>query len=345
MQTAQAFLAACPKRAAAIARNCEKDPHWLRRHRVMVESWASDLSLDISAEMTADLWEPSPPSSPIACDVIVPFCAADRRFLRQSLECLQACAHATLHVHLIADYCEFPEECSELLDRHRCYQTPETWGPYRITNAIVAAGNLQTDLIALHDVDDVILPDRFWYQAATLQHFQADMISSAYETFIDDDSRSDKQLQNRHRWEPVCRPGVKYDSAPLGRTVNSSRMMTAALFRRLNGFADSMCSMDFDFDNRARLTGAVVIDDQTILGRRRLHSASLTGGPFEAKTLARKLSNDLLFANLEKVQADPTIATAFGCGSLDQGSYLAPLPAFAAFLSIPKNGSRKSGTP
>jgi hypothetical protein len=329
MQTAQAFSAACPKRAAAIARNCDRDPHWLRRHRLMVESWAAELSLDISTEMASDLWEPSPPTSPIACDVIVPFCAADSRFLRQSLECLQSCTHATLHVHVIADACDFPDDCRELLRCGRspdratfCYRTPETWGPYRIANAIVAGGHLQTDLIALHDVDDVILPDRFWWQAITLQHFAADMISSAYQTFIDEDSRGDKQLQNRQRWEPICRPGVKYDSAPLGRTVNSSRMMTVELFHRLNGFADSMCSMDFDFDNRARLTGAVVIDDQTILGRRRLHSASLTGGPFEAKTLARKLSNDLLFANLEKVQADPTIATAFSCGSLDSSPTL-----------------------
>lgn len=51
--------------------------------------------------------------------------------------------------------------------------------------------------------------------------------------------------------------------------------MRLSMFKRLNGCAAIRCTGDFDFDNRYRYSGVTILDDQTVLARRRLHDSSL----------------------------------------------------------------------
>lgn len=311
---------------------------WIRANKITLRRAAAAAGVLIDGAIRADLsvkgYTPAfgvtsqmlPPTSPVACDVIVPFYAGDAQFLGESMASIAAQQHAQLTVHLIADGCEFPEIPEP--PRHvsvRRYQTPGQWGPYRITNAVVAGGNHQTEHIAIHDVDDIMLPDRIWRHVVSLQHLKADMISSAMEQFLDSGSQGDLTLQSRLRWHRILQPGAIYTSVPLGHSVNSTRTMRAELFEGLNGFADARCSMDFEYCNRARYTGARVVDDSAVLSRRRLHSASLTGGPFADHTQGRATCRDIVAENLKQLQALPTIETARRFGSLDQSPKLRPI--------------------
>ncbi|MDG1897241.1 MAG: hypothetical protein P8J37_20280, partial [Fuerstiella sp.] len=190
---------------------------------------------------------------------------------------------------------------------------------YRITNAVFR--QFRSQWMAIQDADDISHSDRLWRQIQTLQHFDAEMISSATENFLDAGSLNDETLQQRLLSEPIVRPGTVYESVPLGRLVNSTRTMTRSLFRRLNGFGDQFCTGDFQFDNRARFLGIPIIDDQTVLADRRLHSSSLTGGPFKIGTKQRKEDVGRCMVAVRRMKEDPTLETAQSLGALDRADW------------------------
>jgi hypothetical protein len=268
-------------------------------------------------------WKPSPPDRDILVDVIVPFCSADSAYLEECLESLRSQSHCTAIMHVIADGCEFPRLD---WDRYFClqYSTYGSWGPYKITNAVVAGGNCEADWLALQDADDVSHPDRLWRQIQTLIHHHADMISSASENFLDAGSVDDEFLQKRVKQEPVITAGRVFHTAPRGSCVNTTRTMRRAYFESLNGFAPELCSMDFEFDNRSRFCQGIVLDDPAVLGRRRLHSKSLTGGSHRMGTPARDHYTRIVEQNRDAICANPTLETARSLGGLDSGKVLRP---------------------
>jgi hypothetical protein len=324
MLTSELFLAAgFPIRAETIV---DQGAVWLARMRVMVEHWGAECGLDVADAIEHDLgiWEPIPPGESVAVDVVVPFCAADRLFVGECVEAILGQRFVSPIVHVVSDGTGWPVLPSA--DKIIRYETEGGWGPYRITNAVFP--HFRSEWMAIQDADDISHPDRLWRQIQTLRHFDAEMISSASRNFIDLQSLDDEILQRRLQSEPIVRPGTVYESVPLGRLVNSTRTMTRDLFRRLNGFGDQFCTGDFQFDNRARFLRIPIIDDQTVLADRRLHSLSLTGGPFRIGTKQRTTDVGACMVSAKRLTKSPTLETAQSLGALDRAEFLEPMQSF-----------------
>lgn len=258
-------------------------------------------------------WKPTFPSDRPAVDVVVPFHAGDSQWLGECLRALDLQRGVEAIAHVVADSCDFPTlPVFEALTVMQ-YQTPETWGPYRIANSLVRWGHCEAEWLAIQDADDISLPDRFWRQIQTLRHHNADMISSAMNNFMEQCGCS--KVEEHFSREPICEPGVIFASCSLGRVVNSSRTMRRAFFEQLNGFADMLCSGDFQIDTRARCCGTV-IDDHTVLGRRRLHAGSLSHGIVPLKSPERDAFIAVVTDHQSQMLANPTIETAARLGSL-----------------------------
>ena len=320
MQTAQVFQAAGCDR---IARTIQKHGvHWLSVERSHVLAMAAEFGVDIASALRIDLceYEPQIPlrGQPIRADVIIPFCDRDSQYLAECVRNIAGQRHCIPTIHVIADGCDFPElpELRPVITVNR-YQTSGDWGPYKITNAVVAGGNCQTEYLCIQDADDISRPDRIWRQVQTMRHYNAEMISSAMVNFLED-----SELEFRQRYEPVIRPGKVYSTIPLGRCVNSTRTMTLDLFTRLNGFGKLRCTGDFQFDNRCRFLRVSIIDDQTVLADRRLHTASMTGGRFTPGTAVRDRDVATTIHARDMMQRSPTLETARELGSLDIAAQL-----------------------
>ena len=318
MLTSEIFLAAgFPIRAETIE---DQGAVWLARMRTMVEDWGDELGLTVGDAIDQDIgiWEPAPPNQLIAVDVVIPFCAADRQFVGECIQSILDQRHVAAALHVISDGTGWPDLPSA--DNIIRYETEGGWGPYRITNAVFP--HFRSEWMALQDADDISHADRLWRQIQTLRHFDAEMISSATENFLDAGSLDDETLQRRLQSEPIVRPGTVYESVPLGRLVNPTRTLTWELFQRLNGFGDQFCTGDFQFDNRARFLRIPIIDDQTVLGSRRLHSSSLTGGPFRIGTQQRTIDVGACMASARRLTESPTLETAQSLGALDKAEVL-----------------------
>lgn len=274
----------------------------------------SRLQLVTNAELRSNrtnkgLPDPVIPDSPYAVDVVIPFWAGDSQWLGDCLEAVNAQKHCEPIIHVIADGCEFPVLPNISAEMHRYrHDRPAGQGPYRLTNALVQHGHCRTEHLALQDADDISLCDRLWKQMSLLHLTGAAMISSATENFVQHES-----LQYRQDDEPVVRPGKIFRTARRGRCVNTTRTMSIEFFRSLNGFQPLLCSGDFEFDNRARYSGlGKVIDDQTILGRRRLHEDSLSHGVAPTNTPQRDNALAVVMRSLKGVASCRKCAPKYG---------------------------------
>lgn len=295
---------------------------WLISQRAHVLQMAEQCGIDrlvVAAEIDQFIAasEPQPPTDNPAVDVVVPFCDGDSCYLLECLDGLAAQEHVRVIAHVVADGCGWPVLSS--LDSGLSplrYSTPGGWGPYRIANSLVRHGHCRSEFLAIQDADDISLPDRLWRQIALLRSQNADMISSANENFIHSGHEHHEGLRRKLAWQKVVRPGKVYDSVQRGHCVNPTRTMRRSFFEDLNGFAHLRCSADFDFDNRSRYSDAKVLDDQTILGRRRLHAASLSHGLMPIGSDLRKVDLAVVIKNQSVMQQTPTRAMARQLGMM-----------------------------
>lgn len=301
----------------------EQGTDWLRRMQNMVEQWATEIPVDISDCLAFDLrtYVATPPASPVAVDIVVPFYSGDFPFVTECVASMVAQEHTQSIIHVVSDGAGWPPGLCQHGNVVR-YETGGGWGPYRIANALVP--HCRTDWLALQDADDTSRPDRIWWQVETADYFGAPMISSAAKNWLDPGSVDNEALQKRLASEYVIRPGSSYHSVPLGRCVNSTRTMRVEWFRDINGFSDQFCTGDFQFDNRTRFAGVDVVDDQTIRADRRLHNNSLTGGPFKMGSRKRTEDVALTLHAVSEMRARPTMDTARRLGGLDHARDLQP---------------------
>ena len=248
-------------------------------------------------------------------DVVIPFHAGDAQFVREAVEAILAQRFVRPIVHVVADGCDWPD----LPDGVLKYEAAGGVGPYRIANAI-AMHHAWGLWLAIQDADDVSHPDRLWRQVATMERYGYEMTSCSAANFTNDPT-----LVGRLSNEPVVKAGRVYSTVPYGRHVNTTRMMTRAMFLRLNGFADMMCVGDFEFDNRAHLAGVPSFWSSDVLADRRLQGESLTNGDrFRYGTSGRADETRKLEAFLAQMKANPHDAAAIG--AVDRAPDLRVLP-------------------
>lgn len=293
---------------------------WLKEGYDVSEFWQDISGAELIARL--DTFTDPPPSVDVEVDVIVPFWEADADLLPVCVEALLSQEHAKPRLHLIADGASFPKLPQGNIIR---YKTPGGWGPYRITNSVFH--NLEHTYVALNDADDISYPSRLWKQVGILRKFQADMMSSAMHNRVaEGHTREDLVAQEKRMG--LIPPGRPGSNAPLGYSINGSRMMTVEVFKRLNGFHIAPCSMDTDFCNRARYSKVPVVDHMEPLMLRRLRENSLSNGQeYGTRSEGRAKTTKIVLDNLKLMQANPTLSVAQRLGSLDVTEDLQPLPA------------------
>ncbi|GAB5402810.1 MAG: hypothetical protein Aurels2KO_10410 [Aureliella sp.] len=267
-------------------------------------------------------------------DVVIPYCDADRKYAREAIAAILASEHVTPTVHVVYDYPSpappagmwgrstlsltecYPSTNLPAGPNVRHYTTPHRYGPYRIANSI-AVHHASSKYLALNDADDTSTPDRLWRQLATMQRYGYEMTSGSMVNFVDGDEPA---LELRRQREGVIESGRSFHHVPNGRCINSIRTMRRETFLDLGGFADAVCSVDFDFDNRAYYAGVPVFWGTDVIGRRRLHGQSLTNGPeFGHRTTNRLQANQRVLDNLATIQAAPNVETARELGGIGAG--------------------------
>lgn len=253
-------------------------------------------------------------------DVIVPFCEADKQYLIECLDAIYKSERVMPIVHCVADGCEFPQTEYPI----RRYQTAGGLGPYRIANSLVRDAHIVSEIVAIQDVDDLMLSNRLWQQLASMQEWGYQMVGGAMQQEPMENYRG-----QAHIVEPVLYSWRTYRTAPKGHLVNGTRMIEAELLRQVNGFADWPCSADVDLCNRIShlpwYESIPVLGSDEIVAVRRLHGASLTNGPaYCIGSDARKDMAELVDANIEAMQQSPSLETARSMGGMDKAPELVP---------------------
>jgi hypothetical protein len=218
-------------------------------------------------------------SGQVSCDVVIPYCNTNLRWLAASVESILNQVDATCVVHLIADGVDDPRDPALLfsgLPEVRWYHNAEPIGPYRSANRI--ANRLETPYLAIHDSDDLALPHRIAFSIQQLEQDGAEMFGAAMRQFTSYESRDPTSVE-RVRVQRVHRSGWhRWDVSPEGVLVNGTRVLTVDLFRRMNGFASYIMSADCEFTTRCLRAGVAVILSDEIVSLRRVHSQSLSHG-------------------------------------------------------------------
>lgn len=181
MHTAELF-AACPTRSKAIAKGIA----WLRQHRLMVESWAADLQIDLAAvqaAIEADLQGGRQGvSPPIDSDghrnisaeitVIIP-CHNYRQYLQECLDSINASTLQPVRVIIVDDASDPPLQPSAFEISNFKFQIQ--WNCVDFNSQALTCRHgfslVETTYCLFLDADDKINPD---YLATAVQMLAAD---------------------------------------------------------------------------------------------------------------------------------------------------------------------------
>lgn len=120
------------------------------------------------------------PMRRVACDVVLPFWG-QLDHVRQAMESLLAQQDADLVIHLIDD--ATPEDTDAFLRHWAAYPQVRTYRNVRNLSQFTSFNNVapyfETDLVAVHDGDDVSLPQRIHFAGNALRLSGADIFGSA----------------------------------------------------------------------------------------------------------------------------------------------------------------------
>lgn len=235
-------------------------------------------------------WPPAPGRRTVhRCDVVIPYTAATLRWLAQSVESILNQAHAECVVHLIRDgepIEEDPAESLADLPAVRWYANRKNIGPYTSVHRVW--DRMETDFLAIHDSDDIALPNRIWYSIETLEQTGADILGAAMEQFLSHEAASDSLVEHLAK-APFLFSGATWKLSPDGCIINGTLVCRRAAFEKMNGFLSLKCSADLEFPTRAKRMNMKVVAVPHVLALRRLHTTSLSNGPeFQMGTANRK---------------------------------------------------------
>lgn len=209
-----------------------------------------------------------------AVDVVIPYCAADARWLRQSVESILWSAGVTPIVHVVSDggpldvLADLPAE----VRRYRNLDPPI--GPYRSVHRVWRW--LETPYVAIQDADDVALPHRL-AESLPLLKDGADLVSAQMRQFLDPEFRHDHELQTFLASRPIIRSGIVWaETAPKGCLIHGVTAYRRDTFERVNGYAPWFCGADTELGPRLQLHGFDVRFLPEVWGLRRIHRTSMT---------------------------------------------------------------------
>lgn len=257
--------------------------------------------------------------SKIEIATIIPFCKYDKHLVKDAINSILD-QEVPTRIYVVGDGVSKNDimEISQLYSAYNCvyFFQSDGIGPYCIANSIVRY-HTQAEYIALQDADDISYPTRLKSQLSVLkdvfEHTSAAMKQTAMFGYTG----------NRHKREPTLLCGVRAGNIPMGRFINSTRMIRRGTFEALNGFSDMYCSGDLAFDNVIRALRIPSYECRQVLAERRLHADSLTNNPMtDRQSGLRSQAMKRLKANLAKILTKPTLETAQEIGSLDKAEPL-----------------------
>lgn len=264
----------CPHRKHFLCRKHGDDYRRLCKTRISCEGWGNAVPQPVVSPVKPDL-----PSGQIRCDVAIPYCRQNLRWLKASVDSVLNQVGAECIVHLIADGFNDPQDPAlDYLNhpRVRLYRNSESIGPYRSTNRIV--DRLETDYLAIQDSDDIAEPHRIAHSINAMRSQGGEMYGGAMRQFTSWET-VDGSAEQKVKNVPVHKSGWhSWSVSPEGVVINGTRVVTVDAFRRLGGFAPFMMSADCEFTTRSIRAGIKVVIDQEIVALRRVHSESLSHG-------------------------------------------------------------------
>lgn len=214
------------------------------------------------------------PSTTHEVDVVIPYCAADVQWLRQSVESILWQAGVTPLVHVVSDGGPL-DVLSDLPAEVRRYQNLDApIGPYRSVMRVWRW--LQTPYVAIQDADDLALPHRL-AESLPLLRAGADLVSGHMRQFVDPQFRHDQELAQYRSERAIIRSGIVWkDAAPRGCLIHGVAAYRRQTFETINGYAPWLCGADTEFGPRLQLHGYKVEFVKEVWGLRRLHRTSMT---------------------------------------------------------------------
>lgn len=248
----------------------------------------------------------NPANTKYACDVIIPFCQNNIRWVKMAVESILNQSNSDPVIHLIADGFEMPNDF--YFFPANLYQNKDKIGPYRSTNAIVPY--LETDYIAIQDSDDIALPHRLAHSLNSMQGY--DMYGGSMRQFCSYET-IDIDAENYVLKNPIHFSGEHgWSISPYGVVINGARCMTKDLFVSMNGFADLFMSGDCEFTTRCYKYGVKIVTDSEIVALRRVHGMSLSRGKeFGLQSDIRDEIHNQIHESYELMPEKP--AADFGC--------------------------------
>ena len=266
-----------------------------------------------------------PDTNTVQCDVVVPYTVSCLQWVILSVDSILNQNRAECVVHLVNDGFDssldrFVREYYRGVSPVRLYRNDRSYGPYVSVNRLF--DYLETDYLAIQDSDDIATPNRISRSVRVLMETGYEIFNCVSECFVDFHSITSgrrnleqkyllDQLQEKVLKEPYHVPGMKWDIAPLGATVNSTTTICKDYFEKINGFMDCISSGDCEFSTRAQASGGRVYASDQIGCLKRGHIESVSHGKvYHVGSEETQKVNDKLLRLYEIYLSDPNFDPA-----------------------------------
>lgn len=211
----------------------------------------------------------------VECDVIIPYCQNNLRWLKESVDSILNQSGCNTVLHVIADGFE-PE--SYLFDMPiYLYQNKNAVGPYVSANRVFRF--LETDYIAIQDSDDIALPHRINFSINEMLRTDSEMFGAGMRQFASYETADAESIEYVMQAPThISSKHLTWSISPHGVVINGTRVMTKEMFHRMNGFGNYFMSGDCEFTTRCYKYGINIVTNDEIVALRRVHGSSLSRG-------------------------------------------------------------------